>query len=78
MLHALTHSVTDNQPVWPSFVYIFVKLCFLEPESKRDTKWLFHEKKKIPGQLCLGNIINSILFLKSCNEHKQLKGYENL
>ena len=44
MLHALTHSVTDNQPVWPSFLYIFVKLCFLEPENKRDTEWLFHEK----------------------------------
>lgn len=42
----------------------------------RDTE-LFHEKK-IPGQLSLGNIINSILSLKSYNEHKQLKGYENL
>ena len=36
----------------------------------RDTE-LFHEKK-IPGQLSLGNIINSILSLKSYNEHKQL------
>ena len=73
MLHAPTHSVTlDNQPVWPSFLHIFVKLCFLEPENIRDTEWLFHEKR-IPGQLSLGNIINSILSLKSYNEHNSLK-----